>query len=108
MQCEYRELQNIAEEEGNFLKLVHGKLKECQDICDDTPDCKSLGYCSSDECYLFDKKIQANEPTKNRTDDCVTSYQDCQGGNCFFLFKKTEMMNVTFNIPNLHGTRLPF
>ena len=96
MQCEYRELQSTAKEEGNQLNLVYGKLKECQDICDNTPDCKSLGFCkSAGECYLFDKKIQANEPTKNRTDDCVTSYQDCQGGNCFFLLKKTE---ITFDL----------
>ena len=52
-------------------------------MCDDTVGCKSLGFCKGGaECYLYDKKIDNDDPQRVNA-DCVTSYQDCQNGNYF-------------------------
>ena len=68
--------------EGNKIAEfgVNGEksLEECQEQCDKTTGCLSIGVCPRDKCYLYDKVITKGEPEKINV-DCYTIYVSCTG-----------------------------
>lgn len=51
-------------------------LQGCEKLCDQTNGCESFRYCEdspTNECYLKDKTLTGNEPTKN-VENCASYY----------------------------------
>ena len=78
----YNRLANLAKEEGTrimtYEKNGSPSLKKCQDKCDKTYGCKSIGFCPRYGCYLYDKQITVDEPQRVNA-DCYTSFRPCTG-----------------------------
>ena len=60
---------------GRYRKNL--SQKECEDLCDDTEQCKSFTYAPSKQrCELYDKKLVGNEPQKKKSNH-YTVYKSC-------------------------------
>ena len=59
---------SINTDEGNLLKpsVAHMTLRQCEEYCTATQDCKSFTHCPHDynRCSLFDRQVMGNQPTK--------------------------------------------
>jgi len=77
----YGTLSAVAEVEGAGVgEITTLSLQECQAACSDNDRCKSAAFCPEFEgCYLKEKNLNGNEPTRNFY-DCRTIYQKpCSG-----------------------------
>jgi len=74
---EYKALEGTAQDEGNKLEDSKVKsLEEAKKTCDNKEGCESFGFCTNDGgTYLFDKKMDQDEPVKSEKDDCTTYYR---------------------------------
>jgi len=79
--CTYKRLKHTALYEGDHLGTYNNITpNRCEQVCNQTFRCQSFGYCpwyEGGSCFMFDKKINSNEPQNTSRTDCYTNFKTC-------------------------------
>ena len=69
--------RDLVEDEGGFMGHSDDKsLEECKKWCGDTDGCNSFSWSKTFGCFLKDKCLTADEPSKINQ-DFVSYYRPC-------------------------------
>ena len=89
--CFYDSLEHSAIDSGSVLgPFLNDKTSyECQEECDDNPQCNSIRMCDNG-CSLFNKRFSKNTPIQSQNQanpkNCFTLFKTCPGGkNCILI-----------------------
>ena len=79
----YDKLDSLVQPESG-RKSVHEKVSdkqqwECEQICDRTFGCESIGICGS-TCHFYDQIVTNNVETQSSS-GCYTAFRTCDKGN---------------------------
>ena len=74
-------LGKVAKYEGNTTDVHYNTpLDQCKEKCNLNPNCKSFAFAEKldgGRCYLKDKCIVPNEPTKDEPPEFITYFKIC-------------------------------
>ena len=74
-------MKQRVEDEGISLELIFSDKTQaqCEEICDNTENCKSFSYDpDKQKCYLKERELTGNEPQIKRW-NVYTVYKYCGG-----------------------------
>ena len=75
----------VVEDEGNGVGVKYWvSFETCASFCEETSGCNSFAHCEMSEektgdCWLKDKFLDGNEPSKISTNGCTTYYKSSSG-----------------------------